>query len=84
MSAKKTGNVGYTPLPALPKEEVRMTASEYQSQQAFFLEQARKFKEMFEDSTLAKWIIAAGLSGIVIAVVAILQLCWSVYEHFNK
>jgi hypothetical protein len=71
MSADKKNKPerGYVPPNPLPAEEPQMTASQYQNQQEFFFNQVERFKKMFEDSTLAKYIIMAGISGVVVAVI---------------
>jgi hypothetical protein len=53
--------------------EPQMTASQFQDQQVFFFAQVERFKKMFEDSTLAKYIIMAGISGVVIASVEVIR-----------
>jgi hypothetical protein len=98
MSAERSKNaegVGYTPstrklpkdLPTdqeAPPKEPTMTASQYQSQQLFFREQVQSFKELFEDSTLAKWIVMAGISGLVAAVLEALHMIWLAARYVWK
>ena len=89
MSAEKKKAVGYIPVEPPTKEaaeleEPRMTASFYQAQQRFFFDQAQLFKKLFEDSTLAKWIIMAGLSGVIVAALEILHLIWSAVRYIWK
>jgi hypothetical protein len=91
---KKSGNDGYIPNKPPPKEtpatdqgapkEPMMTASQYQSQQLFFREQVQSFKELFEDSMLAKWIIMAGISGLVVAVLELARIIWLVIRYEGK
>ena len=69
MSVEKKGSGGYNP--------PRLTSEEFQSQQDFFFCQVERFKKLFEDSTLAKYIIMAGVSGLVVAIIEVLRLLWS-------
>jgi hypothetical protein len=64
--------VSYTP-PQPPKDEPQMSAAQYQSQQEFFFGQVERFKKLFEDSTLAKYIMMAGIGGVVIAVIEVVR-----------
>ena len=61
-----------------------MTASQFQNQQAFFLDQVKALKQMFEESPLRKWIIMAGASGIVIAAIELLRMLWAIWRYVGK
>lgn len=74
----------YTP-PALPlNDEPQMTASQYQAQQEFFFSQVERFKKMFEDSTLAKFIVMAGVSGVVVAAIEIVRAFIDLVWYLRK
>jgi hypothetical protein len=64
--------------------EPQMTATQYHNQQDFFFSQVERFKKMFEDSTLAKFIIMAGISGVVVAVVELLRVLWLIARYVWK
>jgi hypothetical protein len=64
--------------------EPQMTAAQFQNQQEFFFAQVERFKKMFEDSTLAKFIIMAGVSGVVIAVVEAARGIIDLVNYFRK
>jgi hypothetical protein len=64
--------------------EPQMTASQFQNQQEFFFAQVERFKKMFEDSTLAKYIIMAGVSGIVIAAVEVVRVFVDLVNYLRK
>jgi hypothetical protein len=71
----------YTPA---RESEPHMTATQYQNQQEFYFRQVERFKKMFEDSTLAKFIIAAGISGVVVAAVEVLRAFIDLVVYFRK
>jgi hypothetical protein len=87
MSAEKKKS-SYVPSEPPPKEdqleEPRMSASFYQEQQRFFFDQAQLFKKLFEDSTLAKWIVMAGISGVIVAALEIVHLIWLAIRYVWK
>ena len=64
--------------------EPQMTASQFQGQQEFFFAQVERFKKMFEDSTLAKYIIMAGVSGVVIAAVEVIRAFIDLVVYLKK
>jgi hypothetical protein len=71
----------------LPPQEPMMTAAQYQSLARFYGEQAASFKNLFEDSTLAKWIRLAGIGGaaaLVAAVVELFHLLWLAVRYFKN
>jgi hypothetical protein len=78
MSNKPTGG-GYNPAP-----EPQMTVAQYQGLQDFFFGQVERFKKMFEDSTLAKYIIMAGISGVVVGVIELARAVIDVISYFKK
>jgi len=61
-----------------------MTATQFQNQQEFFFAQVERFKKMFEDSTLAKYIVMAGISGVVIATVEVVRLLVDLVNYLRK
>lgn len=61
-----------------------MTPTQYQNQQEFFFAQVERFKKMFEDSTLAKYIIMAGVSGVVIAAVEVIRAFVDLVSYLRK
>ena len=71
----------YTPI---RESEPQMTAAQYQNQQEFYFSQVERFKKMFEDSTLAKYIIAAGIGGGVVAVVEVLRAFIELIAYSRK
>jgi hypothetical protein len=73
----------YTP-PEPLKDEPQMTASQYQAQQEFFFGQVERFKKMFEDSTLAKYIIMAGIGGAVVGVIEVVRAVIQVVSYLRK
>lgn len=64
--------------------EPQMTPTQYQNQQEFFFAQVERFKKMFEDSTLAKYIIMAGVSGVVIAAVEVIRAFVDLVSYLRK
>jgi hypothetical protein len=48
------------------------------------LDEFTQFKKLFEDSTLAKYIIMAGISGVVIAAVELVRMLWSAVRWIWK
>jgi len=64
--------------------EPQMTATQFQNQQEFFFAQVERFKKMFEDSTLAKYIVMAGISGVVIATVEVVRLLVDLVNYLRK
>ena len=65
-------------------ESVKMTVTQFQNQQDFFFAQVERFKKMFEDSTLAKFIIMAGVSGVVIAAIEAFRALIDMVGYFKK
>ena len=79
--AKRVGS--FEPeLPAPP--ETRMTPEQYQAQQDFFFGQVERFKRMFEDSTLAKYIIMAGVTGMILAVIEVGRVLVELVVFFRR
>lgn len=76
MSNKPTG--GYNPAP-----DPQMTVEQYQGLQNFFFGQVERFKKMFEDSTLAKYIIMAGISGVVVGVIESVRALIDLIHYFK-
>lgn len=78
-------NVSYTTAPTeLQQAEPLQTASQFQNQQEFFFAQVERFKKMFEDSTLAKYIIMAGISGVIIAIVEAIRAFIDLFKYLAK
>ena len=71
--------VSYTP-PEQPGEP-QMTAAQYQDQQDFFFGQVERFKKLFEDSTLAKYIVMAGVTGLIVAALEVIRVIWLAYRY---
>ena len=92
MSNSPTTPVPDAPAPAAPSgggggfnlAEPQMTASQFQNQQDFFFAQVERFKKMFEDSTLAKYIVMAGISGVVIAAVEVVRAFIDFVTYLRK
>jgi hypothetical protein len=92
MSNSPTTPVPDAPAPAAPAgggggfnlAEPQMTASQFQNQQEFFFAQVERFKKMFEDSTLAKYIVMAGISGVVIAAVEVVRAFIDFVTYLRK
>jgi hypothetical protein len=72
---------GYHPAPA---PEPQMTVTQYQSLQDFFFGQVERFKRMFESSTLAKYIVMAGISGVVVGVIEVARAIIDLIVYFRK
>jgi len=79
MSSSKPTGGGYNPAP-----QSQMTVAEYQGLQDFFFGQVERFKKMFEDSSLAKYIIMAGVSGVVVALIELVRAIIDVVCYLKK
>lgn len=68
MTSKPTR--GYRPTE--PPQPPRLTLDEF-----------AQFKRMFEDSPLAKYVIMAGISGMVLMVIELVRVGAYLYQHFK-
>ena len=48
------------------------------------IDEIERIKKLFEGSSLAKYIIMAGVTGLVLAVIEIVRVIVELYHHFNK
>ncbi len=58
--------------PTEPPEEARLNISEIE-----------RIKRLFEDSWLAKYIVMAGVSGVILAVIEIVRVALELYRHYQ-
>ena len=73
---KKTDGGGFNPT---PPPDPRLTLEQMQEMILFF-------KQVFEDSSLAWWVKAAGLGGILAGIAGVAELAhlgWLAYVHFR-
>ncbi len=88
MSGEKKGKplaVSYTTVPAeLPKVEPLQTASQFQNQQDYVIGQVERIRKMFEESKLSKYIIMAGVSGVVVAAIELIRGVIQLISYIRK
>lgn len=74
MSANKKQSGGFNPAES---PRLDMTVDQLFSMLA-------RFKSLFEESSLAKWIIMAGATGLAVAILELLRMLWLAIRYFGK